>query len=50
MATSFVPSLLPKAKAARAGKVYGAPGDGYSGHISIIYGDEREGSKELAHV
>lgn len=36
MAASFMPSLLPKAKAARAGKVYGAPGDGYSGHISII--------------
>jgi taurine transport system permease protein len=33
---SFVSSLLPKAKAVRPGKVYGAPGDGYSGHISLI--------------
>ena len=29
-------SFLPQAKAARAGKVYGAPGDGYSGNISLI--------------
>ncbi|MBN9075962.1 MAG: taurine ABC transporter permease [Rhizobiales bacterium 65-79] len=29
-------SFMPQAKATRAGKVYGAPGDGYSGHISII--------------
>ena len=34
--SSFALSLVPKAKAARAGKVYGAPGDGYSGHISVI--------------
>jgi taurine transport system permease protein len=27
---------MPKAKAVRPGKVYGAPGDGYSGHISLI--------------
>ncbi len=33
-----MPSLLPQAKAARAGQVYGAPGDGYSGNISIITG------------
>jgi taurine transport system permease protein len=31
-----MPNLIPQAKATRAGKVYGAPGDGYSGHISII--------------
>ena len=29
-------SFMPRAKAARAGKVYGAPGDGYSGHISLV--------------
>jgi taurine transport system permease protein len=33
---SFVSNFIPKAKAVRAGKVYGAPGDGYSGNISLI--------------
>ncbi len=27
---------LTKAKSAKPGKIYGAPGDGYSGHISLI--------------
>src|SRR5690242_5191294 len=27
---------MPKAKAVKPGKVYGAPGEGYSSHISLI--------------
>jgi taurine transport system permease protein len=31
-----LPKFMPEARAARPGKVYGAPGEGYSGHISLV--------------
>ena len=31
-----MPSLRRQVRAARPGKIYGAPGDGYSGHISLV--------------